>query len=67
MSRMNGPLVAAIAAAGVIFCMSMWGPWSPRIIDRDTAGMEVSNASLPPRPLHPAWATSRLAATETIR
>ena len=50
MSRMSWPMMVAFVVMAVIALMMISGPWSSRLVEKDTAGMVVSG---PPRPLAP--------------
>ena len=50
MSRMSWPMMAAFVIMGVIALLLLSGPWSPRVVEKDPAGMVVGG---PPRPLAP--------------
>ena len=50
MSRMSWPMMAAFVVMAVIALMLLSGPWSPRMVEKDPAGMVVGG---PPRPLPP--------------
>jgi hypothetical protein len=50
MSRMSWPMMAALVVMVVIALMLISGPWSPRSVEKDPAGIVVDS---PPRPLAP--------------
>jgi hypothetical protein len=39
MSRMSWPMMAAFVIMGVIALLLLSGPWSPRVVEKDPAGM----------------------------
>jgi hypothetical protein len=50
MIRMSWPMMAAFVVMAVIALMLISGPWSPRLVEKDPAGMVIGG---PPRPLAP--------------
>ena len=50
MNRMSWPMMAAFVVMAVTAFMLISGPWSPRVVEKDPAGMVVGDA---PRPLAP--------------
>jgi hypothetical protein len=50
MSRMRWPMMVAIVVLAITGLMLITGPWGPRVVEKDAAGMVVSG---PPRPLAP--------------
>ena len=50
MSRMRWPMMAAFVVIAVIALMLLSGPWIPRMVEKDSAGMVVDG---PSRPLAP--------------
>jgi hypothetical protein len=50
MSRMSWPMITAVVVMAVMALLLISGPWSPRLVKKDPAGMVISG---PPRPLAP--------------
>lgn len=50
MNRTSWPMMAAFAVIAVIALLLIAGPWSPRLIEKDSAGMPIGGS---PRPLAP--------------
>ncbi len=50
MRRISWPMMVALVFIAVTALMLLWGPWSPRMVERDEAGMPVGG---PLRPLAP--------------
>jgi len=50
MSRMRWQMMVAIVVIAVTGLMLITGPWRPRVVEKDVAGMVVGG---PPRPLAP--------------
>ena len=53
MSRMRWPMMAAFVVMAVLALMLLSGPWSPRVVEKDSTGVVVGDVSGPPRPLAP--------------
>ncbi len=67
MSRMRWPMMVAIVVIAVAALMLITGPWSPRVVEKDVAGMIVGG---PPRPLAPGTPVTSAPAPvgpETVR
>ena len=50
MSRMSWPVMAAFVVMGVMAVLLISGPWTPRLVEKDPAGIVVGGS---PRPLAP--------------
>ena len=60
--RMDNTLTAALAVMALIALLMIGGPWSPRLVERDMAGIEIGTSTrpLPPgTPVPSAPATAR--------
>ena len=58
--RMKWPMMAAFVVMAVIALMLLSGPWSPRMVEKDPAGMVVDDS---PRPLAPRTPITPVPAT----
>jgi len=61
---MRWPVMAAFVVMAVMALMLISGPWSPRIVAKDPAGVVVGDLVGPPRPLAPG---TSILAPETSR
>jgi hypothetical protein len=51
MSRMSLAMAAAVVVMTVMVILLIAGPWNPRLVERDAAGVPAAGG--PPRPLAP--------------
>jgi hypothetical protein len=47
---MGNTLTAAFAVMALTALLMIWGPWSPRLVQRDMAGNDIGTAAQPVSP-----------------